>query len=235
LKEAERNFERLKTQSEEKTAASERLIASLKADLASQISLTKESRSLKKKLESQVLEIASLKEKLEKMTASLSETQAENKTLAAKLVANRAAAVSVESANTKPSSNAAHTSGGIRIMGSAEAAQVAQVAQLKEDLHGDLSGLLIRGVKRESEDDVFDCIQTGRNGTLHFKLAVTNEKSVNSYEDAQCQYIPQLDPSRDKDLMEQLPDYLVEEITFPRPQAARFYARVVKALTEKVD
>jgi len=32
-----------------------------------------------------------------------------------------------------------------------------------------------------------------------------------------------------------LPDYLVEEITFPRPQAARFYARVGKALTEKVE
>ena len=34
--------------------------------------------------------------------------------------------------------------------------------------------------------------------------------------------------------MEMLPDYLVEEITFPRPQAARFYARVGKALTEQV-
>jgi hypothetical protein len=66
-------------------------------------------------------------------------------------------------------------------------------------------------------------------------LAVANEKTANCYDDAQCQYIPQLDPSRDKGLMELLPDYLVDEITFPRPQAAKFYARVVKALTEKVD
>jgi hypothetical protein len=72
-----------------------------------------------------------------------------------------------------------------------------------------------------------------RQLALHFKLAVTNEKSIDNYEDAQCQYIPQLDPSRDKQLIELLPDYLVEEITFPRPQAARFYARVVKALTER--
>ena len=67
---------------------------------------------------------------------------------------------------------------------------------------------------------------------LHFKLAVTNDKSADSYEDSTCSYVPQLDPGRDKDLMELLPDYLVEEITFPRPQAARFYARVGKALTE---
>lgn len=45
--------------------------------------------------------------------------------------------------------------------------------------------------------------------------------------------MPQLDHSRDRDMMELLPDYLVGEITFPRSQAAKFYARVVKALTEK--
>lgn len=68
---------------------------------------------------------------------------------------------------------------------------------------------------------------------LHFKLAAANEKTADSYDDAQCNYIPQLDPSRDRDLMDFLPDYLIDEITFPRPQAAKFYARVVKALTEK--
>jgi hypothetical protein len=77
--------------------------------------------------------------------------------------------------------------------------------------------------------------QVHANGSkaLHFKLAAANEKSAESYDDAQCSYIPQLDPSRDKALMELLPDYLVDEITFPRPQAAKFYARVVKALTER--
>jgi hypothetical protein len=28
-----------------------------------------------------------------------------------------------------------------------------------------------------------------------------------------------------------LPDFLVDEITFPRPQAAKFYARLMKPLT----
>lgn len=82
---------------------------------------------------------------------------------------------------------------------------------------------------------MFDCIQTGRNGTLHFKLAAANEKASESYDDAQCNYVPQLNESRDRDLMELLPEYLVDEITFPRDQAAKFYARVVKALTEKHD
>lgn len=47
-------------------------------------------------------------------------------------------------------------------MGNSEAAQV---AQLKEDLYADLTGLIIRGIKREDEEDIFDCIQTGRNGS----------------------------------------------------------------------
>ena len=68
---------------------------------------------------------------------------------------------------------------------------------------------------------------------LHFKLATANESSPENYDERQCTYVPQLDPSRDQALMELLPDYLVDEITFPRNQAAKFYSRVVKALTEK--
>ena len=53
-------------------------------------------------------------------------------------------------------------------MGSAEAAHAAQVAQLKEDLYSDLTGLILRGVEMGSEGDVYDCIQTGRNGSKYF-------------------------------------------------------------------
>ncbi|TVY53927.1 Monopolin complex subunit pcs1 [Lachnellula cervina] len=275
LKESERNFERLKKQSDEKTKISNNLVASLKADLEKQTSFGKDSKGLKKKVDTQSDEIASLKTQIAQLNTSLAEVKlegktllaekktlttenknlssenkklstensklstevksmtAENKTLSAKLAANRTVAASVESANTRVTGSAVKPNGGIRLMGTVEAAQVAQAAQLKEDLYSDLTGLIIRGVKRETEEDIFDCIQTGRNGTLHFKLAAANEKTADSYEDAQCNYVPQLDPSRDKDLMDLLPDYLVDEITFPRPQAAKFYARVVKALTEK--
>lgn len=174
----------------------------------------------------------------------------ENKTITTKLAANRTAASSVESVHSKVPGSAVKSNGGIRMVGTAEAAQLAQAAQLKEDIYGDLTGLIIQGVKREAEEDVFNCLQTSRNGSklpihlppkpsltlniaLHFKLEIANDKSAESYDDAQCSYVPQLDPSRDQGLMELLPDYLVDEITFPRHQAAKFYARVVKALTEK--
>ena len=51
------------------------------------------------------------------------------------------------------------------MVGSAEAAQAAQVALLKEDLYSDLTGLILRGVERTEESDIYDCIQTGRNGS----------------------------------------------------------------------
>lgn len=85
--------------------------------------------------------------------------------MSAKLAANRSAAGSIESANVKGTSSAVKANGGIRMMGSAEAIQAAQIAQLKEDLYSDLTGLIIRDVKREAEEDVYDCIQTGRNGS----------------------------------------------------------------------
>ncbi|KAH6673684.1 chromosome segregation protein Csm1/Pcs1-domain-containing protein [Halenospora varia] len=254
VKESDKNFDRLKKQSEENAKIAKDEIAALKADVAAQTALAKESKILKKKLQSQTTDMAALHLQISQLQASLTEAKseiktkteenktvlaekravaAENKTLSAKLAANRNAASSVESANAKIPGSAMKANGGIRLMGTAEAAQAAQAAQLKEDLYSDLTGLIIRSVKRESEEDLFDCIQTGRNGTLHFKLSAANDKSTDSYDDAQCSYVPQLDSSRDRALMELLPDYLVDEITFPRPQAAKFYARVVKALTEK--
>jgi Chromosome segregation protein Csm1/Pcs1 len=45
--------------------------------------------------------------------------------------------------------------------------------------------------------------------------------------------MPQLDANRDRALMDILPDYLEEELTFPRESASRFYARVVGVLSKK--
>ena len=51
----------------------------------------------------------------------------------------------------------------IRLLANAESA--VQTAQMKEDLYADLTGLIVRGVKHEHGEDVYDCIQTGRNGS----------------------------------------------------------------------
>lgn len=97
---------------------------------------------------------------------------ADYKILNAKLTANRAAAASIESASAPKMPGSAVKAGGVRLMGSVETAQAAQAAQLKENLFSDLTGLIIRNVKREKEEDIFDCIQTGRYGSKPHPLLI---------------------------------------------------------------
>ena len=107
--------------------------------------------------------ISALQTQIAQLAASVAQNQSENKTLSAKLAANRTAAA--ESAGTKAPGTAVKANGGI---GCSDA-----VAQLKENLYSDLTGLIIRSVKQEAEDDVFDCIQTGRNGSKFSTLRST--------------------------------------------------------------
>ena len=175
------------------------------------------------------------------MDGSLSTARAEIKTLTNKLAAARNAEVNSQVPGSALKKNAAGSRNG-------PSAEVMQAAQAKEDLYGDLTGLIIRGMKQEDDEDVFDCIQTGRNGSmkptirkakphanfllaLHFKLGI-DTGSGDNYEDVQFSYRPQLDEDRDRDLIDLLPDFLVEDISFARPQASNFYRRMIKSLTE---
>ena len=133
------------------------MITSLKDDAVAHASLTKDSRELRKQVQSKTAEISALQNQIAHLTASVVETQTENKTLSAKLIANRAAVV--ENAGIKGAGTVVKSNGGPRLLGGTDAA-----GQLKENLYSDLTGLIIRSVKQEAEDDVFDCIQTGRNG-----------------------------------------------------------------------
>lgn len=67
---------------------------------------------------------------------------------------------------------------------------------------------------------------------LHFKLSVPNEKNAHD-NDAECHYIPLLDPSRDQDLKELLPEYLHDEISFQAKYVEAFYAKVITAMTPR--
>jgi hypothetical protein len=53
------------------------------------------------------------------------------------------------------------------------------------------------------------------------------------YETAEFQYLPLLDPNRDRELVDILPDFLTVDITFNRQQASKFYTRVMDALTKR--
>ncbi|KAG8676051.1 hypothetical protein FPOAC1_002047 [Fusarium poae] len=221
VREAERNFERLKQQAEERTAAE------LKAELAAQTALANESEELRKQLEANETETEMLEETVKTLNSSLTEAKSEIKSLSTKLAAARSS-----DTNPRVPGSAIKTGGLMNRNAQAGAAHAAQVtAQAKERLYADLTDLILRGVKQDEVEDTFDCIQTGRNGTLHFKLAVENDASGN-YEDVSFTYQPQLDAGRDQDLIDVLPGYLTEEITFPRSQAPKFYARVNKSLTE---
>lgn len=66
---------------------------------------------------------------------------------------------------------------------------------------------------------------------LHFHLAVP--KASADFDNTEFQYLPLLDANRDRDLVNMLPDFLTVDITFKRGQAAKFYTRVIDALTKR--
>ncbi|EMR08128.1 hypothetical protein PNEG_03566 [Pneumocystis murina B123] len=105
------------------------------------------------------------------------------------------------------------------------------MVQLKEELYSDLTGLLIRDVKSDSKKTVFDCLQTGRNGTLHFKLSLFSDPSSHLHE--RFSYTPLFDQERDAFLLNCLPEYLTDEIIFEKDQAAMFSWRLSSALQKK--
>ncbi|KAK3955468.1 chromosome segregation protein Csm1/Pcs1-domain-containing protein [Pseudoneurospora amorphoporcata] len=250
VKEAERNFDRLRKQSEERTAASDQLIAALKDELSSKKEAAREITHLQKQLEASESQLSTLNAKVTELTSSLTKSKTEINALNIKLTASRqaeAAAAAKIGQPQVPGSAMKNKQNGNRMltMGNSEAiAQATQQHQLKEDLYSDLTGLIVRGVKRDQQtgEDVYDCIQTGKNGTLHFKLAhisantahIDADETTQIFDEDQFHYMPQLDTNRDRALIDLLPDYLVEEITFPRQHAAKFYSRVNKALTETV-
>jgi len=169
LKEANANMERLRKQCDAITQASNDLVASLRKELAAQAPLAQEARKLKKEMQSREKEIIGLKDGTAELSASLVTANNEIKALQARLAAARSSSVAVESAMSKTPGSAIKTTRTI-MMGSVEAAQAAQVAQMKEDLYSDLTGLIVRSVKRTEEGDTYDCIQTGRNGSKFARL-----------------------------------------------------------------
>lgn len=90
--------------------------------------------------------------------------------------------------------------------------------------------------------EVFAAMLTERPSALQFHLSVGNDATTPnpktpsglSHEEAEFAYEPVLDESRDRELLELLPDYLSEEICFPRNHAQRFYGKVVESMTKRI-
>ena len=74
---------------------------------------------------------------------------------------------------------------------------------------------------------------------LRFHLSVSHPDAKatatpgTSYDEEEFAYAPLLDEKNDQQLLDILPDYLTEEIVFPRPSAARFYQKVIDSMSKK--
>ncbi|KAF2151874.1 hypothetical protein K461DRAFT_294746 [Myriangium duriaei CBS 260.36] len=244
---AESNFDKLKRATDQRAKDASDLIASLKKELSEARRSSSTTTSDNAKLHTQINTLQTNQEQaqneLKGVQTSLSEAQNEVKALTAKLEAAREAArkATVEAAKA-PGSAIKNRDLPARTNITGSNLDSAKQAALKEELYRDLTGLIINSVKRKDGEDEFSCIQTGRNGTLHFHLSVNNDSTqVNpktpsglSYEDAEFAYEPFFDEGRDRDLIDILPDYLTEEICFPRSHAVKFYTKVVDSMTKKV-
>lgn len=140
---------------------------SLKEELAAQKVLGKESRNVQKQLREREKEVTGLQSQVGNLSTQLSTAQTEIKALQTKLAAARNNSVTNDvSSNKVPGSAVKNGANRNAAAGAAaEAVQAAHLAQLKEDLYSDLSGLIIRNVKKRDTDYLYDCIQTGANGS----------------------------------------------------------------------
>ena len=185
---ADSNFEQLKRASDQKARDAEALIQSMKREIAE---LKKASTASTKESAKESAEMAKMKQQVTSLTAtnttlstanaaltserdgakaSLLLAQNEVKALDAKLVAARQQLSSSNAAQEK----AAHAKENLgRSVGPA-ANEAQKEAKMKENLYSDLTGLIIRGVKRKDGEDEYDCIQTGRNGSKFFSSTPTS-------------------------------------------------------------
>lgn len=162
VNEANMNVEKMRKQCEATTQASNELIASLKKELAMQGPLAHDARKFKKQIQTHDTEAAQLRKTNTDLSAALTAAQNEIKTLQAKLAAARSSSVAAEGSRTPARDPKTTVTSRSIAVNSSEAMQQ---AQLKEELYSDLTGLIVRGVKRGEDGDTYDCIQTGRNGS----------------------------------------------------------------------
>ena len=145
------------------------VIKALKQQITDMQSRTAEIATLRKSLAKSEKENARLAAENEEFKDALAAAQKEKETLSTKLAAARSTAPP-ETKNV-PGSAVKQRSAGVVLPGQLEAAKKAQFQDQKVELYTDLTNLLVMGVKKSEEgDDVYDCIQTGRNGS---KFAIT--------------------------------------------------------------
>lgn len=105
------------------------------------------------------------------LNSSLADSEREVKTLTAKLAANRSTEANRNVPCSAVKGNNAKTWTG--------QSELVHQAHAKEDLYSDLTGLIIRSIEQGDKEDVFDCLQTGRNGSKCKTEATVNTERYN--------------------------------------------------------
>lgn len=126
--------------------------------------LLAQSKDLRKQIAGLEADNTRLAAESKTLAASLQTTQNETKALSAKLAAARSSAqpeAKTVQGSAMKSRNGVNGPNNAAMSKSEES----QIMKLKEELYSDLTGLMIRNVKRLEDEDVYDCIQTGRNGS----------------------------------------------------------------------
>lgn len=210
--------------------ASEKLNNALQEALNASTKIATENKALKKQLAAKGAEIDDFTKEVSALQKEIYTSQNDIQSLTAKLAVARQAATSsappVPGSAIKSHPNARelpHVNG----HHSTTSSSLPWEAVAKEELYGDLTALTVLGVKVFPDQPnlrVYDCIQTGKNGTLHFKL--TTPVMMVDDED-EITFTPHLDPQRDAKILSLLPEYLTEEITFARGNATRFYLKLL--------
>ncbi|KAI1531046.1 Csm1 multi-domain protein [Pyrenophora tritici-repentis] len=161
----ETNFEQLKKRTDQIAKDQDAIITALKAQITTLQSHTSTLPTLKQELLSASKESLRLATENKKLTDALATAHSENKILSNKLSAARSSSQQQDSGKTVPGSAMKPRTTGVVLPGTAEAAREAALAKHKVDLYSDLTNLVVLGMRKNEEDaDVYDCIQTGRNG-----------------------------------------------------------------------
>ena len=177
---AETNFEKLKRASDQKAKDTNELIASLKKELADLRKSSSATTSETTTLQTQVTTLTASNEKFtaerDDLKTKLQVSQNETKALEAKLVtARQQLSNSVQELKAHESAATTSKSSSARHAATAEV-QREKENQMKENLYSDLTGLIIRSVKRKEGEDKYDCIQTGRNGSKSLNFIPSSQE-----------------------------------------------------------
>jgi FtsZ-binding cell division protein ZapB len=171
---AETNFERLKRASDQKAKDANELIAALRKEVAELRKTSTHVSSETTALQKQVTTLTATNEKISVERNDLKEklqlSQNSVKALEAKL---QAARQQISNAAQEAKAQEAKKTNA----GSLTASDAQKEMKMKENLYADLTGLLISSVKRVDGEDVYNCIQTGRNGSEWREVSRANART----------------------------------------------------------